>query len=117
MSNAHPWDLVLFDLDGTLLETSPEILDAVNDTMASCGFPPVLQEQVNVWIGRGTRELLAQALAFTWQEDIANVRGSERFHAIEKVFSGHYANRCGTRSHLYPHVREVLEELRACVIT
>jgi phosphoglycolate phosphatase len=113
MSDARPWDLVLFDLDGTLIETSPEIFDAVNDTMDSCGFAPVTQEQVNVWIGRGTRELLAQALAFTWQEDIANVRGSERFHAIEKVFSGHYAKRCGTRSHLYPHVREVLEELRA----
>jgi phosphoglycolate phosphatase len=62
MSDARPWDLVLFDLDGTLIETSPEILDAVNDTMDSCGFPPVSQEQVNVWIGRGTRELLAQAL-------------------------------------------------------
>ncbi len=63
MSSERAWDLVLFDLDGTLLETSPEIMDAVNDTMDSCGLAPVSQEQVNAWIGRGTRELLAQALA------------------------------------------------------
>ena len=113
MSSERAWDLVLFDLAGTLLETTPEIMDAVNDTMDSCGLAPVSQEQVNAWIGRGTRELLAQALAWIWQEDIAAVRGSERFAAIEQVFSGHYARRCGTRSHLYPHVREVLEELRA----
>lgn len=96
MSSERAWDLVLFDLDGTLLETSPEIMDAVNDTMASCGLAPVSQEQVNAWIGRGTRELLAQALAWIWQEDIAAVRVSERFEAIEHLFSGHYARRCGT---------------------
>jgi phosphoglycolate phosphatase len=112
VTGERPWDLVIFDLDGTLLETSPEIFDAVNDTMASCGLAPVTQEQVNVWIGRGTRELLAQALAFSWQEDIAAVRGSERFRMVEPVFAGHYARRCGTRSRMYPGVREVLQELR-----
>jgi phosphoglycolate phosphatase len=30
---AYPYDLILFDLDGTLIETAPEIADAVNDTL------------------------------------------------------------------------------------
>lgn len=58
------YDLILFDLDGTLVETAPEICDAVNDTLQHFGFASVSQNQVNNWIGHGTLELLIQALAF-----------------------------------------------------
>ncbi|MEX1165680.1 MAG: HAD-IA family hydrolase, partial [Hydrogenophaga sp.] len=40
------------------------------------------------------------------------VRNSNSFAAIEAVFTRHYQRRCGTRSHLYPHVRETLLALR-----
>jgi hypothetical protein len=61
---AHaPFDLVMFDLDGTLIETAPEIADATNDTLAQFGLPAVTQQQVNDWIGHGTRTLLMQALS------------------------------------------------------
>jgi phosphoglycolate phosphatase len=108
-----PYDLILFDLDGTLIETAPEICDAVNDTLTECGRPSVSQQQVNDWIGHGTRELLIQALAFTDGIPAELVRASEAFAGIEAVFTGHYQQRCGTRSHLYPHVRETLQTLRA----
>jgi phosphoglycolate phosphatase len=106
------YDLILFDLDGTLIETAPEIADAVNDTLAEFNWPSVSQQQVNDWIGHGTRELLIQALAFVGHESADVVRSSPRFQAIEAVFSGHYQRRCGTRSHLYPQVRETLQALR-----
>ncbi|AOW14504.1 phosphoglycolate phosphatase [Hydrogenophaga crassostreae] len=108
-----PYDLILFDLDGTLIETAPEIADAVNDTLSECGRPGVSQQQVNDWIGHGTRELLIQALAFTDELSAHEVRHSNSFAAIEAVFTRHYQRRCGTRSHLYPHVSETLEALRA----
>lgn len=107
------YDLILFDLDGTLIETGPEIADAVNDTLAECGRESVSQQQVNDWIGHGTRELLIQALAFTDEVSANEVRHSNSFAAIEAVFTKHYQARCGTRSHLYPHVRETLQALRA----
>lgn len=107
-----PYDLILFDLDGTLIETAPEIADAVNDTLTECARPTVSQQQVNDWIGHGTRELLIQALAFTDRAPSAQVRTSAGFPDIEAVFTGHYQRRCGTRSHLYPHVRETLLALR-----
>ena len=50
------FDLVMFDLDGTLIETAPEICDAVNDTLRHFGLPEVTQTQVNDWIGHGTRD-------------------------------------------------------------
>lgn len=108
----RPFDLVLFDLDGTLIETAPEIADAVNDTLAECGRSAVTQRQVNDWIGHGTRELLIQALAFTDKTTAEAVRSRADFAGIEAVFSVHYQRRCGTRSQLYPQVRETLQALR-----
>ena len=63
MTTNKPFDLVMFDLDGTLIETAPEIFDAVNDTLQALALPLVSQTQVNDWIGHGTRNLLVQALA------------------------------------------------------
>ena len=113
MNPCYLYDLILFDLDGTLIETAPEIADAVNDTLTVLGLDPVEQARVDRWIGHGTRELLIQALAFRWGEPADAVRQSERFPAIEVTFGQHYQRRCGTRSHLYPQVRETLHALRA----
>ncbi|TNF63306.1 MAG: phosphoglycolate phosphatase [Burkholderiales bacterium] len=107
-----PYDLVLFDLDGTLIETAPEIADAVNDTLRRFDLDPVSQQQVNNWIGHGTRELLIQALAFTGRTTTDAVRHADSFRLIEAEFAVFYARRCGTRSRLYPRVRESLQALR-----
>ncbi len=106
------FNLIMFDLDGTLVETGLEIGDAVNDTLRRFALPCVAQTQVNDWIGHGTRELLIQAWAFSSQQDVAAVRASPRLPQIIAEFDGHYERRCGTRSHLYPQVREVLDYLR-----
>jgi len=108
---AYPYDLILFDLDGTLIETAPEIADAVNDTLRHFELPEVSQQQVNDWIGHGTRELLIQALAWIGGTPADTVRQSERFKVIEAEFGRYYQQRCGTRSHLYPRVRETLQQL------
>lgn len=111
---AHPsFELVMFDLDGTLIETSPEICDAVNDTLRHFGLAEVAQWQVDRWIGHGTRELLVQALAQARRLTAEQVRRCEDLPLIAAEFDRHYQRRCGTRSHLYPHVREVLQTLRS----
>lgn len=107
------FDLMLFDLDGTLVETAPEIMDAVNDTLGHFDMPRVTQQHVNDWIGHGTRELLVQALAQATGTTAAQVRSSELLARILPVYDSFYAQRCGTRSQLYPQVRETLQALRA----
>jgi len=107
------YDLILFDLDGTLVETAPEICDAVNDTLQHFGFAGVSQTQVNDWIGHGTLELLIHALAFVQGQSDGIIRNSERLPAIAAIFKTHYRARCGTRSHCYPHVMETLQRLKA----
>ncbi|MDH5205947.1 MAG: phosphoglycolate phosphatase [Hylemonella sp.] len=111
-SPTTPFDLVMFDLDGTLVETAPEICDAVNDTMRYFELSQVAQEQVDRWIGHGTRELMLQALAWATGASVQVVRQAECLPMILAQFGRHYQRRCGTRSHLYPHVREVLQQLR-----
>jgi phosphoglycolate phosphatase len=106
------FDLVLFDLDGTLIETAPEICDAVNDTLRDLRLPEVELGRVSDWIGHGTRELLVQALAHAENTSADAVRAAPEFAAAKDRFDGYYRQRCGTRSHLYPHVREVLYALR-----
>ena len=102
-----------FDLDGTLVETAPEIADAVNDTLRYFDWPEVSQQQVNDWIGHGTKELLIQALASVTRTPVASVRTGPDLKEALPIFDRHYQARCGTRSHLYPKVREVLSALRA----
>ena len=109
----NPYDLILFDLDGTLIETAPEIADAVNDTLSECGRTGVSQQQVNDWIGHGTRELLISALAYVQQKGVEAVRSDALLPAYLAEFDTHYQQRCGTRSHLYPQVRETLTALFA----
>ena len=106
------FDLIMFDLDGTLVETAPEICDAVNDTLRQFKLPEVAQQQVNDWIGHGTSALLVQALAYSGQIDAGTVRGASDLATISAAFKQHYQARCGTRSQLYPQVRETLLALR-----
>ena len=107
------YDLILFDLDGTLVETAPEIMDAVNEVLRRFSLPAVTQQQVNDWIGHGTLELLVKAVACVSQRDADEVRTSDLLRQMVPLYNEVYKQRCGTRSQLYPHVRETLMALRA----
>lgn len=98
-----PFDLVLFDLDGTLVDTAPDIADAVNAALDDYGLPPVPEEWVRNRIGNGTHELLRQ----THGGDSA-----ETLDGLLQSFQKHYAARCGRRGRLYPEVGVTLTTLR-----
>lgn len=108
------WKAIFFDLDGTLVETAPEIADAVNDTLRYFDWPAVYQSEVDRWIGHGTRELLIQAVAKVNAQTVAEVRQGDLLREALPIFDRYYQQRCGTRSTLYPHVRDALKHLREC---
>lgn len=108
-----PFKLVVFDLDGTLIETAPEISDAVNDTLASVGLPSVSIHDVQRWIGHGTFTLLVRAVASVTGRDVEEVRTAADLQAMTPLFDRNYAARCGTWSYPYPGARETLDVLRA----
>lgn len=107
------FDLVMFDLDGTLVDTAPEIQDAINDLLDTRHMPLASLDQVRGWIGHGTRELLVQALARGGLGYADTVRASESFEPLARQFDMYYQGRVGSRSQLYAGAREVLTTLRA----
>ena len=104
---------VLFDLDGTLIETAPEIADAVNDALGAVDLAPIGLAMVRDWIGHGTASLLRSALAHRLGLAVAQVPTWARHAEAVSAFDAAYEARCGTRSHLYDGVRETLTQLRA----
>jgi phosphoglycolate phosphatase len=103
--------LIMFDLDGTLIETASEIKDAVNDTLNHFQLNLVTQEQVNDWIGHGTHRLLIKALAEIKNCSVSEIENWTELKNISQVFNSNYQKRCGTSSQLYPHVKTVLKHL------
>ena len=104
---------VLFDLDGTLIETAPEIADAVNDALRAVGLSEIGLPMVRDWIGHGTASLLVSALGHRLQLDTSGVKAWSRYAEAVSAFDAAYEARCGTRSHLYDGVRDTLALLRA----
>lgn len=107
------FDLVMFDLDGTLVETAPEIADAVNDLLRDQDQPEVSEHLIRAWIGHGTRELLLRAYAHATGLEEDTVRRAGTLDILMPRFAEFYAARTGQRSRLYPGVLDTLKVLRA----
>jgi phosphoglycolate phosphatase len=98
-----PIGAVLFDLDGTLVDTAPDIADAVNAALADHRLPGVADAWVRRRIGNGTATLLREALPQ------GSAIGLEQ---LLDSFHRHYAVRCGRRGRLYPEAAVTLTSLR-----
>lgn len=92
----------LFDLDGTLVDSAPDIADALNHTLATLGRPAEDEARVRGWIGDGGRALLGKAL-----HDDALVA------AAWPTFEATYEAWCGRRSRVHDGVPDALAALRA----
>jgi phosphoglycolate phosphatase len=102
-------DAVLFDLDGTLIDTAPEIADAVNMTLRRLSLPQASRAQVRDWIGDGTRALLTKALA------ASGVAAASVPTTLQRAWPGFeldYQECCGTSSLPYPGALRMLHRLR-----
>ena len=61
--------LVIFDLDGTLLDTLEDIADSCNHALSECGFPPRTLEEYRRFVGRGIMNLFRSALPEGHKDD------------------------------------------------
>ena len=105
-----PCSLVVFDLDGTLIDSAPDLAAAVNAMLAHFGAAPLALAEVRGMIGEGMALLVARALA---------ARGREGVDAEQarRVFLERYTTESTCRTVLYPGVRSALETLRADGVT
>ena len=96
---------VLFDLDGTLLDTLDDLTDSVNAALAGFGFAPRTRDEVRRFVGNGVRRLIGRAVPEGTPEE-AVLRCLERFRA-------HYAGNLANRTKPYPGVEGALADLKA----
>ena len=101
---------VFFDLDGTLLDTIPDLHAAVNAMLADLGRPALPIEAVGRYVGRGAANLVKRALAGSL--DAADDDSPAPDEALSS-FRRHYARENGQRTRFFPGVREGLEAIRA----
>lgn len=100
--------LILFDLDGTLVESAPDLVDALNVTLALEGAGPLPERQVRSLLGAGARALIERGLRAVGRE-VARERMEELFSA----FIAHYSAHIADRSHVFPGVEAALDRLEA----
>lgn len=102
---------MLFDLDGTLIDSAPDLADAVDFTLRHHGFAPAGEARVRQWVGNGARRLVRRALAAVQSVGEDDVDEALLDEALIHFF-GAYSSDCCTRTRVYPGVMEALERWR-----
>ena len=101
------YDAYLFDLDGTLVDTAPDLGGALNASLRNAGLPGITEAQARMWIGHGAKFSLTQALDHhNLNLDPATV------DALLDNFLNHYENHVAELSTLYAGVVDTLDALR-----
>lgn len=101
--------MILIDVDGTLVDSVPDLAYCVDEMMKQLGLPPHGEARVRNWVGNGVERLVRRAL-------VGQLEGEPDAALFEKaypIFLDLYAKNTSQRSHLYPGVREGLDYLKA----
>jgi phosphoglycolate phosphatase len=96
-------DLIMFDLDGTLVDTGHDLADAVNYTRARFSLAPLPERLVFAHVGRGVEHLLEYSLAEEYPD---------HFHEVMRIFLERYETHLLDRTVLYPGVHDALDHFR-----
>lgn len=99
------YNVYIFDLDGTLLDTLDDLTDSVNVALTAFGCPQRSREEVRGFVGNGIRLLMERATP--------GGSAHPRFSEIFGLFKCHYAAHCCDKTRPYPGILDVLREIKA----
>lgn len=94
---------LLFDLDGTLVDSLPDLTEALNRTLAGAGLTPLSEVEASDLVGDGAAVMLARGFA---------LRGQEAKAQTLEQFLAHYAHCLTDKTRAFADVPETLERLR-----
>jgi phosphoglycolate phosphatase len=106
VANSAP--TIVFDLDGTLVDTAPDLVDTLNIILAREGLPPVPFDTARNMIGGGARTLIERGLQAEGRPGIA-----AEVDRLYKDFVAHYGDHLADRSQPFPGAIAAIEELAA----
>lgn len=97
-------DTVIFDMDGTLLDTLEDLADAVNEGLAVCGYPARTLEEIRRFVGNGVRQLMIEAVPEGTSE--------ADMETCLAAFKEYYAKHWQDKTVPYKGILELLSELK-----
>lgn len=97
---------IVFDLDGTLIDTAPDLISTLNLILAREGLAPVAHDAARQLIGGGARRMIERALAAEGRT-LTEAQLDRMFEAFIEYYGAHIAD----RSRPFPHVEATLEHL------
>jgi phosphoglycolate phosphatase len=103
-----PRPTIAFDLDGTLVDTAPDLLKALDATLEIEGLNPPEAHEARNFIGAGARVMIERALAFNQVQF-----GKEKVDGMFSAFLSHYEDHIADHSRPFPGVEQALARLAA----
>ncbi len=104
----NPGPALIFDLDGTLADTAPDLLGATNAVLAAQGRALLDLAHLRHMVGFGARALIHQAMAASGAPET-----EEEMPALVDIFLAHYRTHIADGTRLFPRVAETLEQLKS----
>ncbi len=108
--------LLIFDFDGTLIDSVPDLADATNAMLTILGKDTYPIETIRNWIGNGSRLLVERALVGKVEVAVGELMAEEADHA-EQIFFEAYKNLSGSKTVAYPDVDDGLKKLHTAGYT
>ncbi|MBP7072068.1 MAG: HAD family hydrolase [Clostridia bacterium] len=99
----NKYDTVIFDLDGTLLDTLDDLADSVNYALSICGFPCRENAEIRSFVGNGVRRLM--------ELSIPDGLSNPKYEKCLAEFRSHYSVNMQRKTCVYKEITELLEEL------
>ena len=98
------YDAVVFDLDGTLLNTLDDLANAINEALAACGYPRRTLDEVRRFVGNGVVKLVQRA--------VPKGTSAEEKDRVLQFFKAYYSEHSRDLTRPYPGIPEALDRLR-----
>lgn len=95
---------LVFDLDGTLVDTAPDLVGTLNHILGEAGIPAAPQKRIRPFISYGARRMLVEGLALA-EKKLSDGQLDE----LLEQFLDHYGNNVAVESTPYPNVVEALD--------
>ncbi len=98
------YSLVIFDLDGTILNTLEDLADSLNAALEKSGYPGRTMEEVRRFVGNGIRKLIERAVPQGTEKECVD--------QVHRDFTEHYKVHCADRTRPYDGILDLLADLK-----
>lgn len=98
------YQLAIFDLDGTILDTLDDLADSLNYALEKSGYPVRTRDEVRRFVGNGIRKLI--------ERGVPSGTDAESVSRVHENFTAYYKVHCADKTKPYENIPELLKKLR-----